>query len=187
MLKLHVIVVSTRPQRAGLTVANWFFARAQAHGKFEVALVDLAEVGLPLLDEPKHPRFQQYEHEHTKRWSASVRSADAFVFVTPEYNYSAPPSLLNAVDYLLAEWAHKPAAFVSYGGVSGGTRAVQMAKQVLTAVNVMPIPQAVSIPFFTKLIANDGTFTGGETQDKAAVAMLDELHRWAEALKPLHG
>jgi NAD(P)H-dependent FMN reductase len=187
MLKLHVIVVSTRPQRAGRSVADWFLARAQAHGKFDPVLVDLAEVALPLLDEPKHPRFQQYEHEHTRRWSESVRSADAFVFVTPEYNYSAPPTLINAVDYLLAEWAHKPAGFVSYGGVSGGTRAVQMAKQVLTAVNVMPIPQAVSIPFFSKLIGTDGKFVGGETQEKAAVAMLDELHRWAEALKPLHG
>src|SRR5580704_17667155 len=125
MLKLHVVIVSTRPGRAGLPVGRWFVGRAKEHGGFEIMFVDLKEVNLPLLDEPKHPRLRQYEHEHTKAWSAIVDGADAFVFVIPEYNFSVPAPFVNAVDYLSAEWAYKPASFVSYGGMSGGTRSVQ--------------------------------------------------------------
>src|SRR5262245_20375897 len=119
MLNLHVVIVSTRPGRGGPAVARWFVEQASSHGAFQMKLVDLAEVNLPLLDEPSHPRLRDYKHEHTKKWSATVAEADAFVFVTPEYNYSAPASLINALDYLFHEWAYKPAGFVSYGGVSG--------------------------------------------------------------------
>src|SRR3954469_8832993 len=128
MLKLHVIIASTRPGRVGLPIGNWFEGAARRHGKLEVRLVDLAEVRLPMFDEPRHPRFQQYEHAHTKAWSTIVAEADAFVFVTPEYNYSAPPSLLNALDYVFREWHYKPVGLVSYGGMAGGTRAAQMLK-----------------------------------------------------------
>ena len=185
VLKLAVVITSTREERVGPSIARWFVERARAHGKFEIELVDLKEIGLPLLDEPKHPRLRQYQRAHTKAWSATVDSADAFVFVTPEYNYGMPPALLNAIDYLLHEWKYKPAAFVSYGGTSGGTRSVQMSKQVLTSVRVMPIPEAVAIPFFSKLIDAQGDFMGGEAYDKSAAGMLDELLRWAEALATL--
>lgn len=182
---LLVVTVSTRDGRAGEPVAEWTKACADAHGKFAVEAVDLRDVALPLFDEPRHPRFGQYEHEHTKRWSAQVKRGDAFVFVTPEYNYGMPPSLLNALTYLSAEWAYKPAAFVSYGGVSGGTRSVQHAKQVMTSLKIVPIPEAVSLPFFARSIGADGAFDGGETQEKAARLMLDELFRWTSALAAL--
>jgi NAD(P)H-dependent FMN reductase len=185
MSKLGVVIASTRPGRVGLPIGTWFLERAKAHGKFEVELLDLAEIGLPLLDEPKHPRLQQYEHAHTKAWSAKVKACDAFVFVPPEYNFSSPPALLNALDYLFSEWAYKPAAFVSYGGVSGGTRSVQMTKMVLTSLSIMPIPQAVTIAFFSKLIAADGAFTGNPDLEKSAGAMLDELFKWSGALATL--
>ena len=188
-LKLEIVIASTREERVGPSIARWFVERARANGKFEIELCDLKEIALPMLDEPKHPRLRQYQHAHTKAWSARVDAADAFVFVTPEYNYGMPPALLNAIDYLLHEWAYKPAAFVSYGGISGGTRSVQMSKQVLTSVKVMPIPEAVTIPFFSKLIDTQATFAGGEAYDKSATGMLDELHRWAEALatmRPRH-
>ena len=120
------------PESPGPAVAEWFLHRARLHGKFTVDSIDLATVNLPMFDEPRHPRLGQYEHEHTKRWSATVARADAFVFVTPEYNYGAPPSIVNAIDYLNREWAYKPVGFVSYGGVSGGTRSVQMIKQIVT-------------------------------------------------------
>lgn len=183
--KLHVIVTSTRPGRKGIAIGRWFEEAARAHGKHEVTLVDLADEDLPMLDEPNHPRLRQYTKEHTKRWSAKIDAADAFVFVLPEYNYSAPPSMINAVDFLLHEWKYKPASFVSYGGVSGGLRAVQMAKQVLTSVSVMPIAEAVTISMFTHQIDADGKFNPTEANTKAAHAMLDELHRWAVALKPM--
>ncbi|MCL2450592.1 MAG: NAD(P)H-dependent oxidoreductase [Polyangiaceae bacterium] len=185
MPKLQVIIVSTRPQRTGVPVAHWFVEQARKHAKFEVELVDLKEVDLPLLDEPKHPRFRQYENAHTKAWSARVAPADAFVFVTPEYNYGAPAPLVNALDYLYHEWAYKPAGFVSYGGVSGGTRSVQMAKLIMTTLKIVPIPEAVTIPFVMQGLDDAGQFKGGSNFEQAAAAMLDELHRWADALRLL--
>src|SRR5258708_33696209 len=182
---LQVVIVSTRKGRKGEGVAKWFDARARVHGGFDVELVDLVEVNLPLFDEPEHPRFKKYQQEHTKRWSERVARADAFVFVTPEYNYSAPPSLVNALDYLAHEWAYKPVGFVSYGGVSGGTRSVQMTKLQVTALRLMPIPEAVSLPFFAKMFAAVGTFAPEQTQNQAAAAMLDELKRWTTALHTL--
>ena len=185
MSKLSVVISSTRPGRAGLPIGRWFFELAKAHQKFDVELVDLKERNLPFHDEPKHPRFGQYEHEHTLAWSALVRASDAFVFVTPEYNYGAPPALLNALDYLYKEWHYKAAGFVSYGGVSGGTRSVQMTKQILTTLKMMPIPEAVSIPFFSQLMDANGPFRGSEPLEKSATVMLDELHRWTVALATL--
>ncbi len=130
-------------------------------------------------------RTRKYQHDHTKRWSERVARADAFVFVTSEYNYSAPPSIVNALDYFVHEWAYKPPAFVSYGGVSGGTRSVQMIKVQATALRMMPIPEAVSLPFFAKMFGADGSFSPGEIQEKAAGAMLTELKRWADVLRSL--
>jgi NAD(P)H-dependent FMN reductase len=181
---LDVILVSTRPGRAGEPIGKWFFERAKKHAKFELKLVDLKEANLPLLDEPKHPRLRQYEHAHTKAWSETIAAADAFVFVTPEYNFSLPPTLVNAIDYLFVEWNYKPAAFVSYGGASGGLRSAQMSKLLLTSVKMMPIPEAVAIPFFATMMEN-GEFKGNEAIEKAITPMLDELHRWATALKTM--
>ena len=130
--------------------------------------------------------MKQYTKEHTKRWSAAVDAADAFVFVTPEYNFSPPPSLVNALDYLYSEWGCKPAGFVSYGGVSGGMRAVQAAKPILTTLKVMPLPEQVLVPMVGQHL-KDGVFQPGEHHVTSAGAMLDELARWGAALKPLRG
>jgi NAD(P)H-dependent FMN reductase len=184
-LKLHIVVCSTRPGRVGLSVAKWFEGVTVQHAKFACELVDLAEFNLPVYDEPNHPRFQKYQHDHTNKWSACVSAADAFVFVTPEYNYGPPPSLLNALDYVYVEWNYKPASFVSYGGMSGGVRAVQTAKLTLTTLKMVPIVEAVAIPMVPKQLNEAGQFTANDGQISAATAMLDELFRWAEALKPL--
>ena len=147
MPQLQVIIASTRPGRAGLPIGRWAAEAAAEHGGFDVELVDLEEMRLPLLDEPNHPRMRKYTKEHTLRWSEKVSAADAFLFVTPEYNYGPPPALLNAVNFLHDEWAYKPAAFVSYGGVAAGLRSVQALKQVLTTLRMVPIPEGVAIPF----------------------------------------
>ena len=187
-LHLEVITASTREGRKGPAVAAWFLERARRHGRFAIESVDLRLVDLPLLDEPRHPRFRDYRHEHTKAWSAIVDRADAYVTVTPEYDFGPPAALVNALQYLQQEWAYKPMAFVSYGGVSGGTRSVQMTKQIVTALKMMPIYEAVSIPFFNNHIdPATGAFAPDDVQEKAAAAMLDELARWAEALKPMRG
>lgn len=185
MPKLSVVVCSTRPGRMGLPVGTWFVERAKAHGRFDVELVDLKELALPLIDEPKHPRLGQYEHEHTKRWSATVAASDAFVFVTPEYNYASAPALLNALDYLYKEWLYKPCGFVSYGGVSGGLRSVQMTKLIVTSLKMMPLPEGVSIPFVAKHVDENQVFKSDDSIDKSSTALLDELIRWTDAMKPL--
>lgn len=185
---LQVIVASTRRNRKGPAVAAWFVDQARRHGGFEVDLVDLAEVGLPLFDEPHHPRLRRYEHDHTRAWSAIIESGDAFVAVTPEYDHGPPASLINALQYLVHEWAYKPIAFVSYGGVSGATRSVQAIKPIATALKMMPMFEMVAVPFFAQYLDEEsGTFAPGEIQEKAARTMLDELRRWAVALKPLRG
>jgi len=183
--KLQIVIASTRPGRVGLPVANWFDARARAHGGFEVELIDLLELGLPFMDEPNHPRLKQYTKAHTKAWSARVEAADAFVFVTPEYNYGVPAALKNAIDYLHTEWFYKPVGFVSYGGISAGTRSVQMAKQVVTTLKMFPLAEAVSIPFVAQFIDDEGELRANELMEGASTAMLDELIRVAGALAPL--
>jgi NAD(P)H-dependent FMN reductase len=186
-LKLHIIIASTRPGRAGPAVAKWFHEQAAAHGKFEPVLVDLAAFDLPLLDEPHHPRLQKYEHAHTKAWSESVKAADAYVFVTPEYNFGPPPSLINALNYVYSEWNYKPAGFVSYGGVSGGLRSVQMTKQVVTALKMMPMMEGIPIPNYAQFMDETRTLRPNELIHASVKPMLDELYRWAEALKPMRG
>jgi NAD(P)H-dependent FMN reductase len=182
--RLHVIVCSVRIKRAGLPVGQWFVDVARQHGKFDVRFIDLREINLPMFDEPHHPRLQRYEFEHTKAWSRIISEADAFVFVTPEYNFSTPPALNNALNYLYVEWQYKPAAFVSYGGVAAGTRSVQMTRQTLVALSMVPIVEAVHIPFIARLV-EDGQFKATPDHEKAGRAMLDALATWTEVLQPL--
>lgn len=185
MPRLNIVVTSTRPGRVGLPVGRWFEGVASAHGGFDIQLVDLAEVRLPLFDEPHHPRLRTYLHDHTRRWSEIVDEADAFVFVVAEYNHAITASFKNALDYLSHEWAYKPAGFVGYGGVAAGTRAVQMAKPILTALKMVPIVEAVSIPFVSSLVDENGALNPTEPMHQGAKSMLDELVTMEAALSPL--
>lgn len=184
-LKLHVVICSTRPGRVGPSVARWFSDYAKTHSQFDVQLIDLKEANLPLYDEAFHPASGRYENEHTKAWSATVDSADAYVFVTPEYNYGPPPAFVNALNYLYKEWNYKPCGFVSYGGVSGGLRAVQLEKQLVTTLKMMPMVEGVAVPLVMNLLDDDKNFTSNELIDKSADTMLAELHRWAQGLKAM--
>lgn len=183
--RLGVLVSSTRPGRLGPVVADWFVKRVHQQGVFDVDLIDLATVNLPFLDEPNHPRLQRYTHEHTRQWSERVMNLDAFVFVVPEYNFGMAPTLLNALNFLFREWAYAPLGFVSYGGVSGGTRGVQMAKQVVTTLKMMPIPESVTISFVQNCLDADGDLAPTTAMAQAAEMMLDELRRWESALRRL--
>jgi NAD(P)H-dependent FMN reductase len=185
MPRLTTVIASTRPGRAALPMGEWFCARARTHGAFDVSVVDLAELDLPLLDEPEHPRLRQYVHDHTKEWSATVEAADAFVFVTPEYNTGYPASLKNAIDYLHHEWLYKPVGFVSYGGVAAGTRAVQQLKQVVTTLRMYPVVETVAVPFFQQFIDDQGRVQANDVMEQAAVALLDELVRVEAATRRL--
>jgi NAD(P)H-dependent FMN reductase len=182
---LQIIIGSTRPGRVGPSVAEWIAAAARAHGRFDVEVVDLAEVNLPMFNEPRHPRLRQYEHQHTKDWSAIIDRADAFIFVVPEYNYGFNAATKNAIDYLNHEWRYKPAGFASYGGVAAGTRAVQQLKQVMTTLKMVPVFEAVNIPFVQQFLDEATRLHPSEVMTEAATAMLDELARLAVALRPL--
>ncbi|MBV8976536.1 MAG: NAD(P)H-dependent oxidoreductase [Alphaproteobacteria bacterium] len=182
--KLHTVIASTRPGRIGPAIGRWFHEFADSQGKFDARLVDLAEFQLPVYDEPHHPMRRQYEHEHTRRWSASVGEADAFVFVLPEYNYSPPPAFVNAIDYLFWEWQYKPVGLVSYGGVSAGLRAAQQARLMTSTLKMMPVPEGVALPNVFQQLA-DGKFVANELNTQGAAAMLNEMHKWSLALAPL--
>jgi NAD(P)H-dependent FMN reductase len=140
---------------------------------------------LPLLDEPNHPRLRKDTKQHTHDWSARVDAADAFAFVTPEYNYGPTAALINALSYLNQEWHYKPVGFVSYGGISAGTRGVQVAKQIVTTLRMFAIAEAVSIPFVAQFLNDERVIEPNEVMTGAATAMLNELLRVQDALAPL--
>lgn len=185
MYKLKVISSTVRPGRKGPVVAAWILEVARQYGSFEVELLDLGEVNLPMMNEPKHPSLQQYEHEHTKKWSAVIDETDAFIFVTAEYDYNYPAPLRNALEYLVVEWGYKPAGIVSYGGVSAGTRAASKLMGDLAVFKTVALPEAVNLPFFSKSINEQNELVVNDISKKAAKAMLDELLKWTKALKTM--
>lgn len=180
-----VIIGSTRPGRVGAAVGQWMEQVAVDHGGFTVEMADLAQINLPLLDEPNHPRLRRYVHEHTKAWSALIERADAVIAVMPEYNYGFNAALKNAIDYLFHEWAYTPVGLVSYGGVSGGTRGAQMLRQVFSALNTMVSTPAVTIPFVAQSVDENAVFHPSQIVQDSASQMLDELVRLEQALRPL--
>lgn len=183
MYSLKIISSTTRPGRMGPIVARWITEVAEQHGSFNVEMLDLGEVNLPLMDESGHPRLGKYENYHTKQWSEKIEDADVFIFVTAEYNHTYPASLHNALQYLSREWEYKAAGIVSYGGVSAGTRAYKELKTDLLPFKVVPILEAVNIPFFTEFINKDNQFIPNDVMLKSAKTMLDELTRWSGGLK----
>ncbi|MEW9528134.1 NADPH-dependent FMN reductase [Microbispora sp. NPDC049125] len=186
MATLKIIIASTRPGRVGLPIGQWVREQALAHGGFsDVELIDLAEVNLPFMDEPNHPRLQRYTHRHTREWSATIAAGDAFVFVTPEYNHGYNAVLKNALDYLHNEWRYKPVGLVSYGGIAAGIRAAQQIKQVVAALKMTAVAEAVAIPFVTQVIDEEGNVMANDAMIASAKTMFDELARVTEALRPL--
>jgi NAD(P)H-dependent FMN reductase len=178
-----IIVGSVRPGRVGLPIAEWVRSQAEQTGKFEIDFVDLAELALPFMDEPAHPRLQQYTHQHTIDWSARVAAAEAFIFVTPEYNYSYSPALKNAIDFLNIEWWRKPLGFVSYGGVSSGTRGVAALMPVTGALGLVRVGANVELTFGGKQVV-DGVFVAEEKETAIIARELDEIDALAQVLTP---
>lgn len=177
---LQVIVGSTRPGRVGIHVADWFVAAARADDSFEVEVLDLAEIDLPLLDEAKHPAMHDYAQPHTLAWSEAVSRGDAVVFVMPEYNWGVNPALKNAVDYLNREWSYKAMATVSYGGVSAGLRAATALKSNVLPLRMIPIMEAISIPFAHSFVV-DGEFVPNEVLRDSVGPLLAELRKMTDA------
>src|SRR5207247_2294467 len=183
MLKIAIIIGSTRPGRNGEAVAKWVHEIAKKRTDAEFELVDIRDFNLPLLDEPMPPSMGQYSKPHTKVWAAKIDSFDGYVFVTPEYNHGICGALKNAIDFLFREWNNKAAGFVGYGS-AGGVRAVEHLRLVLAEVQVATVRNQVSLSLFTDF-ENYTNFKPAGRHEKSLHEMLDQLLAWSGALKSL--
>lgn len=181
MLKIAIILGSTRPNRNGEAVARWVHGLAQRRKDAQYELIDLREVNLPLLDEPVPPSMHKYSKPHTKAWSEKIAGYDGFVFVTAEYNHGVPAALKNAIDYLFAEWNNKAAGFVSYGS-AGGVRAVEHLRGVMAEIMVADVRAQVQLSLATDF-ENFSSFKPDPRHEKALATLLDQLVAWSEALR----
>ena len=188
MLKVAIILGSTRPGRNGEVVARWVYEiakkqRSKNNNDAEFEYVDIKDFNLPLLDEPIPPSQGQYSKDHTKAWSAKIDSFDAFIFVTPEYNHGIPGALKNAIDFLYQEWNNKVAGFVSYGS-AGGVRSVEHLRLVMAELQVADVRAQVTLSLFTDF-ENFTTFKPAAYHENSFNAMLDQLIAWGSAMKAL--
>ncbi len=195
-VRVGLVVGSTRPGRKAAAVAEWVQTTAAGdHARqsetLKIQVLDLADIGLPLLDEPMPAAFGHYEQRHTTDWAAAVAPCDAFLFVTPEYNHSIPAVLKNAIDYLFAEWNHKPAGIVSYGLV-GGVRAAEHLRSILLEVKSLPLSTQVPLSVFDDFSYADltdptspFTVTPRDHQCAALAETLDELTSYTRAMSGL--
>ena len=183
MLKIAIIVGSTRPGRKAETVARWVHAIAAKRNDAQYELVDVAEFGLPLLDEPVPPSLNKYSKPHTQAWSARIAPFDGFVFVTPEYNHGTSGALKNAIDYLYVEWNNKAAGFVAYGS-AGGTRAVEQLRLVMAELQVADVRAQVALSLFTDF-ENFTAFKPAAHHTQAVGTLLDQLVAWSGAMRAL--
>jgi NAD(P)H-dependent FMN reductase len=183
MLRIAIVLGSTRPGRLGEAVARWVLDRAQQRKDADYVLLDIAEFELPLLDEPVPPSRHRYSQPHTRRWSEAVAGFDGYVFVTPEYNHGPSGALKNAIDFLYTEWNDKAAGFVSYGS-TGGVRAVEQLRQVMAELQIADVRSQVALSLFTDF-ENFSAFRPAALHDRSMTSMLDQLLSWSGALQPL--
>jgi NAD(P)H-dependent FMN reductase len=183
MLKIAIILGSTRPGRVGEAVAKWVYEIAQKRGDAEYEFIDIKDCNLPILDEEIPPSQGQYKQPHTKAWAAKIDTFDAFVFVTAEYNHGIPGALKNAIDFIYKEWNNKAAGFVSYGS-AGGARAVEQLRLVMAELQIADVRAQVMLSLFSDF-ENFTIFKPADFQEKAVNIMLDQLTAWGQALKTL--
>jgi NAD(P)H-dependent FMN reductase len=183
MLRIAIIIGSTRPGRNGEAVARWLYEIAQQREDAEFELIDIKDFNLPLLDEPMPPSLGQYTKEHTKAWAAKIDSFDAYVFVTPEYNHGTSGALKNAIDFLYKEWTNKAAGFVGYGSALGA-RAVEHLRLVMGELQVADVRAQVGLSLFTDF-ENFSVFKPAPHQEQSVNAMLDQVIAWGGALRTL--
>ena len=183
MLKVAIITGSTRPGRVADAVAHWVYDITSKRSDAAFKIVDIKDFNLPLLDEPVPAAMGQYSHPHTKAWAAKIAEFDAFVFVTPEYNHGPSAALKNAIDFLYREWNNKSVGFVGYGG-SGGARAIEVLRQVVSNVELADVRAQVGLSLFTDF-ESFTTFRPGAHLEPTVAGMLDQVIAWGGALKPL--
>ncbi|MFS8199583.1 NADPH-dependent FMN reductase [Streptomyces sp. CWNU-52B] len=179
-LKVAVIAGSNREGRFGPVVADWLLGRLRERDDVTVEVVDTADAGLPTaLSFSPSPEVAAELAKVTPKLAA----ADAFVVLTPEYNHSFPASLKALIDWHVQEWRAKPVGFVSYGGVSGGLRAVEQLRQVFAELHAVTVRDTVSFHNAGAAFDDEGRHRDPAAPDAAAKAMLDQLVWWASALR----
>jgi NAD(P)H-dependent FMN reductase len=183
MIKIGIILGSTRPGRRGEGVAKWVLDESTKRPDADFELIDLLDYPLPHLDEPMPPSMGQYQNQHTKDWAATIAQFDGFIFVTPEYNHSTSGVLKNAIDYLYAEWKNKAMGVVSYG-VVGGARAAEHLRLIAGELQMADVRTNVALSMFTDF-QYFTEFAPGEHQTQALDALFGEVIAWSSALAPL--
>ena len=183
VLRVAIILGSTRPGRNGEAVCQWIYEITKKRSDATFELVDIKDFNLPLLDEPIPPSMGQYYQEHTKVWSLKIDSFDAYVFMTAEYNHGIPGALKNAIDFLFKEWNNKVAGFVSYGS-AGGVRAVEQLRLVMAELQVATVRAQVQLSLFTDF-ENFSKFKPALYNENSVNTMLDQVIAWGGALKVL--
>jgi NAD(P)H-dependent FMN reductase len=184
VIRIGIILGSTRPGRNGEQVAKWVYDLASRRDDAEYELVDLRDHPLPHLEEgPLAWPGGVSQHAPTREWADRVASFDGFVIVTPEYNQSAPGVLKNALDHVYLQWNNKAVGFVSYG-IVGGARAVHQLRLVCGALQMADVALQVTLPTTTEF-ENHTIFKPGDHNIAALDAMLDQVVAWSTALAPL--
>jgi NAD(P)H-dependent FMN reductase len=181
MVRIGIIIGSTRPGRVGESVGRWVYEVASRRSDAEFELVDVKSFELPVFDEPVPPAMGQYSKDHTKKWAAKIASFDAFIFVTPEYNHSIPGALKNAIDFIYAEWNNKVAGIVSYGS-AGGVRAAEHLRQVLGEVQIADVRANVMLSLFTDF-ENFSVFKPAKNHEKTIDTMINQIVSWGTEMK----
>lgn len=182
---IKVILGSTRPERFGIQPARWIMELSKRYKNATFELVDLAEVNLPLLDEPVPALYRKYTKKHTIDWGKVIDEADGFIIVTAEYNYGVPAALKNALDFIAHEWYYKPVDFVSYGASTGGARAVEHLRDSAAILRMYDLSNQIVIPNYWTQLDENGNFQPREQQTKEAEILLEEIIFWADRLKPI--
>lgn len=186
MIRIGVIVGSTRPNRRSPLVASWVEQHAARHEGVEVEVLDLHDFALSMYDEPEPAAVGTVQGDRARVWAAEVDRFDAFVIVVPEYNHSYPAVIKNAIDLVFHEWNDKAVGFVSYG-LHGGVRAVEHLRSVVSEVKLASVRTSVVLSLFHDFTLTDmiepGDFTPGAHQDQTLERLLDELVSWGGALR----
>jgi NAD(P)H-dependent FMN reductase len=183
MIRIGIIVGSTRPGRNGEQVARWVYDIAAQRSDAKFDLVDLRDYPLPHFDEPLPPSLGQYQNDHTKKWAATIAAFDGFVIVTPEYNHGTPGVLKNAMDYLHAEWANKAVGLVSYGSL-GGARAAEHLRLVAGELQMADVRQQVTLSLATEF-ENYTVFKPSDHNLSALTILPDQVVAWSTVRAPL--
>jgi NAD(P)H-dependent FMN reductase len=181
--RILVILGSTRQGRFGETVARWLFPIVESREDLTAELVDLRDWKLPYYDRPNVAAASEYDDEQCRAWAEVVGRADGFLVITPEYNFGYPAVLKSALDAVYKEWNRKPVAFASYGGWSGGTRAVEQLRSVAVELQMVPVRGSLVLQFAPRLFDEEGNLKNPDFYNAAATRMLNDLAWWAVTLK----